>query len=97
MEGKLADDRISRLEGLGIVWKPFEALWNEGYAHACAFVEAHGSLKVPSGYISPDGYKLKNWLNNQVARYKNGRLTEEQREKLEQIGMKWKDREKQAG
>ena len=40
---------------------------------------------------------MKNWLNNQTTRYKNGRLTEEQREKLEQIGMKWKIREKQAG
>ena len=97
MEGKLADDRISRLEELGIVWKPFEALWNEGYMHACAFAEVHGSLQVPAGYISPDGYKLKNWLNNQTTRYKNGRLTEEQREKLERIGMKWKVREKQAG
>lgn len=96
--GKLASDRIARLETIGIIWNPQEALWEKGYAHAVSFAKEHGDLEVPSHYVCEDGYKLKSWLNNQGTRYKNGRLTDEQRKRLEAIGMKWGTRkERKAG
>lgn len=95
--GKLASDRIARLETIGIVWRPHEAMWEKGYAHAVRFAEEHGSLSVPARYVCGDGYKLKSWLNNQVTRYRDGRMTDEQREKLENIGMVWGAWEKRTG
>lgn len=87
--GKLKKNQIKRLEELGISWDPTEEAWNIGYAHAKQYKETYGELNVPSGYSSDDGYKLGAWIANQRTRSKNGRLTEEQREKLEEIGMQW--------
>lgn len=87
--GKLTKERIDKLESLGIIWNPQNALWDMGFQHALDYVNEHGNLNVPKGYICEDGYKLKAWLNNQGTRNKNGRMSEEQRKKLEGLGMKF--------
>ena len=84
--GKLTQERIRRLEEIGIVWDVYESLWENGYAHACDYRKAHGNMKVPTGYICEDGFKLKYWLNNQITRRRTGRLTPVQLERLEAIG-----------
>ena len=68
--------------------------WNEGYQEAKRYFEAHGDLKVPGDYVSPNGYNLGNWVKRQ--RYtrlnpeKSGAvLTEERIAKLDEIGMRW--------
>lgn len=86
--GKLAGDRALRLEKLGLHWKQQEALWDRGYEHAARYAAEHGNLTVPTGYECEDGFKLKTWLNNQVARHRAGKMTEEQAKKLEGIGMR---------
>lgn len=42
--GKLAPDRIARLEGIGIIWTLQEAAWECGYIHARAYAECYGDL-----------------------------------------------------
>ena len=88
--GKLSDDRVARLETLGIHWRQQDAMWDRGFAHAAEFTREHGDLKVPTGYECRDGFKLKIWLNNQIARHKQGKMSEEQRKRLEEIGIKWR-------
>lgn len=87
---KLTQERIDKLEAIGMIWKPQDALWETGYIHAVEYVKEHGDIDVPRGYISADGYKLKNWLINQGTRYKTGRMSKEQQEKLERLGMTFK-------
>lgn len=89
-KGKLSADRIKRLEDIGFIWNPHKVLWNNGYEHAKAYVEAHGNIDVPRKYECEDGIKLKSWLLNQGTRYKTGRMSKEQQEKLERIGMTFK-------
>ena len=84
--GKLSPERIRRLEELGLAWDVFEAFWEKGYAHACAYRRSHGNMKVPANYVCDDGFRLKGWLNNQSTRRKNGSLSPVQLEKLEAIG-----------
>lgn len=95
--GKLSSARILKLEEIGIIWNPQKAAWECGYTHARAYMEQYGNLQVPAHYICEDGYKLKSWLNNQGIRYKDGRLSDEQRMKLESIGMEWGNRSRKAG
>ncbi len=86
-DGKLTDERKIRLSELGIVWKQFAAQWDIGYRHALEYAQKYGNLKVPVKYECQDGFKLKYWLNNQITKYKNGKLSESQVCQLEGIGM----------
>lgn len=86
------------MEELGLIWSPQEALWECGYAHALEYVRENGNLNVPPHYVCEDGYKLKGWLINQGTRYKTGRMSEEQKERLEAIGMQFsKSKERLVG
>ena len=85
--GKLSQERIERLESIGLKWDKNQAFWEKGYAHAMEYVKEHGSIRMPVGYICEDGFKLKGWLNNQRTRMKGGKLSEEQVEKLRGIGV----------
>lgn len=85
--GKLAPERIARLESIGFAWDKNQASWEKGYAHAAEYLRMHGSLKMPRGYVCEDGFKLKYWLNNQQTKMRNGKLGKEQTEKLMAIGV----------
>lgn len=85
--GKLSQDRIDRLESIGLAWNKNQAFWEKGYEHALKYVKEHGNIKMPGNYICEDGFKLKGWLNNQHTRFKNKKLSDEQVEKLKAIGV----------
>ncbi len=85
--GKLSQERIERLESIGLKWDKNQAFWEKGYAHAMEYVKVHGSIRMPVGYVCEDGFKLKGWLNNQRTRLKGGKLSQEQVEKLRVIGV----------
>ena len=52
-EGKLSQERIDKLEGLGFLWsaKPGarkqEGRWEESFEHLRAYKETHGNCLVP--------------------------------------------------
>lgn len=64
--------------------------WEEGFRHASEYAKEHGNLKIPTGYICEDGFKLFYWLTNQKTKYKKGMLSEEQAKKLTDLGIRWK-------
>ena len=94
-KGKLSDDQIMRLERIGMYWgNRNDRQWNEGYQEAKRYFEAHGDLKVPVDYVSPDGYALGKWVKRQRYTRQNPEksgavLTEERIAKLDEIGMRW--------
>ena len=87
--------QIARLDSIGMVWgNRNDRQWNQGYQEAKRYFEAHGDLRVPVNYVSPEGYALGKWVKRQ--RYtrlnpeKSGAvLTEERIAKLDEIGMRW--------
>ncbi|MBR1765147.1 MAG: Helicase associated domain protein [Ruminococcus sp.] len=95
----LTEDKIERLDMLGFRWgDKSEKLWNDGFQALCSYYRQHNSFKVPANYISPSGVKLQSWIGTQRAKYKKGKLTDEQIKKLESIGFdlegfaSWEDR-----
>lgn len=71
------------------------ATWDQYYASACRYYEQYGNLMVPKRYADEDGLCLGTWIQRQRLLYKGAqsvKLTQEQVELLESIGMVWKDR-----
>ena len=94
-KGKLSDDQIMRLERIGMYWgNRNDRQWNEGYQETKCYFDAHGDLKVPADYVSPDGYALGKWVKRQRYTRHNPEkscavLTAERIAKLDAIGMRW--------
>ena len=72
-----------------MVWEPYEAAWEEGLRQLAVYQEERGDCLVPGRYETQGGFKLGKWVSNQRQKYqgKRGGLTEEQRERLEGLGM----------
>ena len=87
--------QIARLDSIGMVWgNRDDRQWNQGYQEAKRYFEAHGDLRVPVNYVSPEGYVLGKWVKRQRYTRQNpekscGALTEERMERLDAIGMIW--------
>ncbi|WP_080126619.1 DEAD/DEAH box helicase [Chlamydia suis] len=87
-EGKLAEDKIERLEEIGFVWRVFEEAWEENFLELQRFREEHGHCKVPGGY--PQNPQLASWVSNQRTDFKEGKLAEDKVARLEEIGFVWR-------
>ena len=93
---KLTEEQIKRLEAISFDWKcGFDRAWEERYVDAKLYYEAHGSLAVPKDYIDSSGKLLAPWLIVQRKYYRQGKLSDEQIQKLSDIGMAWEYRPKQ--
>ena len=58
-----SQERIKLLESLpGWSWDPLSEKWDEGFSQLKKYVSQHGDTRVPQGYVSPDGYKLGQWV-----------------------------------
>lgn len=90
-------ERAARLDEIGMIWKRPDS-WETRYALAKAYFDEHGDLNVPAQYKA-DGVWLNKWLNEQRQIYIGNRpgkaLADEQIQRLEAIGMKWGDRNRQ--
>jgi len=92
--GCLTEERIRKLDSIGMVWESFQdRLWEKNYAAAKAYYEAHGNLDVKLDYVTEDGVPLEKWLSSIRTYEKAGArqkyLTEERVQLLNDIGMIW--------
>lgn len=90
--GKLNQQRIDKLNDLGVVWKKPDS-WEEKFKLVEEYYnEHHELLSMPVNY-EVDGIKVLNWINEQKKKYhgkvKGKALTEEQVKKLESVGVFW--------
>ena len=92
LNGCLKEERIAQLDEIGMVWSIFDAKWEKAYALAVAYYEENGNLNIPRSYVTAAGERLGVWLANQQWSYPKGKLTEEQIERLNRIGMYWGNR-----
>lgn len=90
--GNLTQNRIERLEAIGMVWSTSNDLWEQNYAAATQYYLEHGDLEVPIKYETPSGFGLGVWLGAQRAAHKAGELPQEQLERLDALGMDWTNR-----
>jgi len=90
--GNLTQNRIERLEAIGMVWSTSNDLWEQNYAAATQYYLERGDLEVPIKYETPSGFGLGVWLGAQRAAHKAGELPQEQVERLDALGMDWTNR-----
>ena len=93
---ELDQQRVDRLASIpGWSWDPHTDHWAEGFEQLEKYVEATGNARVPTNYVTPDGYILGVWSRNQRIARKKKRLNQAQEERLESLpGWSWSVRSK---
>jgi hypothetical protein len=91
-QGRLADERARRLEGLGFVWQPQVERWERRFSELQAFVARHGHARVPRGW--PQNPALAAWVESIRARWRSRDgarrgLTHSQEARLRDIGFQF--------
>ncbi len=87
----ITQERIERLEELGIHWSNKSDVWDRHYSLLEEYYKEHGNIDVPQSY-EVDGIKLGVWLRNQRSAYRGigkRKIKSKQIERLEKLGMKW--------
>lgn len=92
--GTLTEDRIARLDEIGMVWDSVRDLsWKRNYAEAKKWFEEHGNLNVAAETVTGTGFRLGAWINNLRTYRKNGiqsaYLIPDRIKALNEIGMVW--------
>ncbi len=92
----LTKERIAQLDKLGMVWDVPDYIWEQNYAACVEYHREHGDLDVPNDYVSKDGLKIGIWVRRQrllrQGKAVGTKLTEEQVQRLSNIGMVWEDK-----
>lgn len=95
--GRLSDERIAALDDLGFVWvvdhfmtqrKKSDEKFEEFFRYLIEFKKEYGHCDVVQRYVCADGYTLGARVNKK--RLRPERMTEEQIERLNNIGFVWK-------
>ncbi|MEI8375981.1 MAG: helicase associated domain-containing protein [Planctomycetota bacterium] len=84
--GKLTEDRVRRLNGLGFCWER-EVTWEQRIRDLKAFKKIHGHCNVPCVY--PPNPALGHWVANLRQRKKCGELAEDRILMLDALGFSW--------
>ena len=92
--GSLSEERIEKLDRIGMVWEGLRDLsWKRYFEAAEAYCDEHGDLAVNVSYVTKDGLALGTWISSLRDYRKNGAqqayLTEERILALDSIGMIW--------
>ncbi|MCL2773481.1 MAG: Helicase associated domain protein [Oscillospiraceae bacterium] len=86
----LTAEQEAKLNAIGIDWLTVpERIWNEYYHAAEAYYRSNGNLNVKNGYVGKNGKRLDNWLRLQKRLRNKSKLSDDQIEKLELLGMIW--------
>ena len=77
-----------------MVWDVYDFLF-EKFFYACVrYVQTHGDLDVPVGFVDSEGIRLGTWVDRMRIYYrdKNPALTADEIARLDSIGMIWENR-----
>ncbi len=83
--GRLSAERIRRLEHLGFVWGPWDAMWEKMFSELVEYKSEHGSCAVPTKW--PKNPELGGWVARQ--RNRRDRLSEGQIRRLDGLDFVW--------
>lgn len=86
---KLKKEHIEKLEKLNIIWFQLDAAWEVGYEHICEYYRMNGNCRVPSSFVTDDGFKLGIWVANQRTKYRTGKLSDYKIKRLEELSFEW--------
>lgn len=84
--GELPNEKAEKLRKIGVVLEQVDS-FEVGFAHANKYYNEHGNLLVKNGYVCNGNFNLYIWINN--IRSNKERLSNNQIEKINSIGMIW--------
>lgn len=93
-KNKLSPERIAKLEEIGFVWRlkeqPYNprTRWDDMYQKLKSYRVWHGDCNVPGRRYQPDP-SLGIWVDSQRRKYRQGKLSPEQTEQLNELGFTW--------
>lgn len=92
--GILTEERIAKLDALGMTWGSYrDHAWERNFAAAKDYYETYGNLAVTASYVTESGLHLGNWIAGLRSARKNAAwrryLTPERIKLLDEIGMIW--------
>ena len=87
-QGKLSQDRISRLEACEFEWDPRTSLWERMFELLTNFKKQNGHCRVPAKYEKTKGLGM--WVVNQRVLYRKGKISSDRIARLEALGFEWK-------
>jgi hypothetical protein len=92
VQSKLSQERIDQLEELGFHWKvkTNEIFWEKQFDLLVSYKKIHGDCNVVKVKTNDD--KLLRWVDRQRQAKKNGKLSKERLEKLNNLGFTWSGR-----
>ena len=79
--------RIEALEGIGFIWNPHKAAWEERFNELLEFKRVNGHCNVPCTY---DNQRLSSWVQAQRRQAKLSTLDSERFQRLANAGFEWK-------
>jgi hypothetical protein len=86
--GKLAQERVQRLDVLGFEWRVLDAVWEQRFAELEAYKALHGDCKVSTSY-KPNP-QLGRWVSQQRMQKASGKLWQARMQRLEALGFAWR-------
>jgi hypothetical protein len=89
LKGKLSQDRIKRLEEIGLIWNMLDKAFEKGFRETLKYKEQFGNANVSVKYKTPDGYKLGSWQSMKRIQYKKGIIASDRIKRLSEIGFVW--------
>ncbi len=86
---ELNKEQIKRLNAIGFVWEPADN-WEEKYTEAKAYYDKYGTLPLEPKQCKDKSERLIcQWLRRQLLRRNDGKMPQNQIDKLTAIGMDW--------
>ena len=86
-KGEISEERIRKLNNIGFSWTPHDDSWDRMYSMLIDYYHEHGDCIVPKNY--KENIQLASWVKYQRRDHKNGKLSEEKIQKLNNIAFSW--------
>jgi len=67
--GKISQNCIHKLEGIGMIWNLNEYKWDLNYKEVESYYRENGHLNIPLRYVSNNGIRIGKWLQLQRIRH----------------------------
>ena len=94
IHGILTEERIKKLDAIGINWQSkYDRAWEKYYNALCKYRYDNGNIDIKANYVTEDGIELGAWISNLRTAKNNRRrgyyLTDEHIAMLNKLGMIW--------
>ena len=87
---KLSQDKIDRLNSIGMIWSIVDAKWYQNFEEAKKYYKKNNDISsMPRAYKTSDGQDLFAWLESQKCAFRDGKLSPEKTALLNELKIDW--------